>query len=496
MDRPRALVAATAFACAALPSCNEAPPPYGEAIVVVDTDAPVPLLAGRLRVDFYDDRGNWFESRDIAAPDRSAWPLSFSVYNPDETTSRSVTLRLRVYPEGKTRDYRGERFQARGEPEPAAEDRRLVVGERDITPRTEPQPLLTIDRLVRINLVVDNVGRARIVLRGACFGTMANLATGDSCVDEENVRVPLSALPLESDTAIPRETLAGEMAKPVPCAGTPREGEVCVPGGVFVFGNASEYGLPPNDGIPERVAIVRPFFMDRYELTVAQWRTAYAADRAAFGVDWLRFNEGPLVNDATDETDRRLCTPSETDRGRETHALTCVTWTAARALCAQRGGDLPTEAQWEYATQMAGRAAKAYFAWGDAPATCPRVVFGRLTDGGEGSKQCVASSGAGPLPVTAGEHPEGDVTPLGIVGLGGGVSELVLDAAFGYDAPCWTRAGLVDPSCPPDSGPGRVIRGGAWSGNIQTVGGPSRRSASTVTSYGPGIGVRCVRSGT
>src|SRR5262245_51389370 len=92
--------------------CSGAPeelPPLGEALFVVDTDAPVPGLADRLRVDFHEDDGTWIESRDISTSHVEDWPGSFSAYLDEDTTARSLIVRLRAYPEGKTRDYLGER---------------------------------------------------------------------------------------------------------------------------------------------------------------------------------------------------------------------------------------------------------------------------------------------------------------------------------------------------------------------------------------------------
>src|SRR3954469_17137162 len=85
----------------------------GEALIVVDTDLPVPQLVGRLRVDLHAPDGTWFESRDIARPDPRDWPVSFSVYSDDPLDDKLVSIRLRAYPEGHVRDYRGERFRER-----------------------------------------------------------------------------------------------------------------------------------------------------------------------------------------------------------------------------------------------------------------------------------------------------------------------------------------------------------------------------------------------
>jgi formylglycine-generating enzyme required for sulfatase activity len=59
-----------------------------------------------------------------------------------------------------------------------------------------------------------------------------------------------------------------------------------------------------------------------------------------------------------------------------------------------------------------------------------------------------------------------DVTPgLGIVGLGGSLSEWVLDPFAPYASRCWSRAPLRDPRCDydkPDAKYFAPYRGGAW----------------------------------
>jgi hypothetical protein len=101
--------------CAALgllvPSCAKDLPPYGQVLVIVDTDVPAPAFAGRLRVDLYDERGAWTDSSDFPRPNPADWPTSFSLYTTAER--RRVLVRLRAYPEGKVRDYLGERFAPR-----------------------------------------------------------------------------------------------------------------------------------------------------------------------------------------------------------------------------------------------------------------------------------------------------------------------------------------------------------------------------------------------
>jgi formylglycine-generating enzyme required for sulfatase activity len=88
-------------------------PGFGELLVEVETDVGVPTFASRLRLDLYGDDGSWYESREITVDDPAAWPLSFGLYT-DDPAGKTARVRLRLFPDGAVRDYRGE--QAPGPP--------------------------------------------------------------------------------------------------------------------------------------------------------------------------------------------------------------------------------------------------------------------------------------------------------------------------------------------------------------------------------------------
>jgi formylglycine-generating enzyme required for sulfatase activity len=376
-----------------------------------------------------------------------------------------------------------------------------------MTPETEPEPLLTIDRLVRVRAKPGVRGAVRVVLRGACVGTMADLAGDASCVDAENTRVPVAEAPLSAgETSALGRSLTGTFGVERPCTIAPRaagfaadgtplhDEEVCIPGSAFILGSSDSIFTEATD-LPERIAVLAPFLMDRFEVTVARYRKALG-DGFTSPDDTPYANEGPLPPVPIDITSPTLCTHSAAPRGRETYGLACVSPRAARAFCRHFGGDLPTEAQWEYAAAVAARPFRTRFAWGgpdsDVP-SCARAVWGR----GEltlATQQCldINGHGFGPQPVDARAGDHGDVTPaLGIVGLGGGLSEWTRDAFAPMTANCWASSSLADPGCdtPSDS---RTARGGNW-----REGPVSLYVAARLRAQGSNgsLGFRCVRAG-
>ena len=175
-----AAFAAGVVAVAIAPGCSAFErgelPPHGEALVVVDTDLPVPRVVSRLRVDLYEPDGTWFASRDDVRPDPRDWPTSFSVVDDDDSRERVVLVRLRAYLEGRLVRYRGIVYASPGDLLRALPDGdgqpRLLSDGADATPELEPDPTVTVDRIVRVRLVPGTRGRVSVVLRGACAGAL------------------------------------------------------------------------------------------------------------------------------------------------------------------------------------------------------------------------------------------------------------------------------------------------------------------------------------
>ena len=473
MGASRALMLASVFAFA-LAACGPSElEPLGEVVVIVDTDLPVPRVASALRVDTYGADGTWLESRDIARRDPRDWPASFSVQATDDARERDIVVRLRVHGE-RSRDVVG--------------GARLVVEGIDVTPASEPEPALAVDRVIRLHLRPGERGSVRVVARASCAGSTPRLdpAALETCIEGEGVIEPVRVEAPLPELSTPSASVAGTVAR-TPCTGTGTgaEGRLCVEGGAFVLG-ADDVQVVPDPTLPaapERLARVRTFSIDRDEITVARFRDALA--RGFSPPDAPGVTEGVLGI-----TPESTCSFSAAPRGREDFALSCVTWVTSRAYCMFMGGDLPTEAQWEYAATSASRTGKATFPWGDDPPDCARAVYGRLALAGLPGG-CEKEAGSGPravrvlgVPVTP-----GDRSATGIQGLGGGVAEWMRDSPSPYDAACFRG---FDPTCSDPASSARVIRGGAWASTAINVRSAARLSSSKATSF---IGFRCVYPG-
>lgn len=449
---------------------NEGLPPHGEALVVVDTNAPVPRVVSRLRIDVYADDGTWIASRDDLRPDPRDWPTTFSVGT--EATSRAAWIRLRAYPEGRRARYSGHIHASFAElylkrPEGNGEPRLWRDGE-DRTPEFEPDPAVTIDRLVRLRLAEGERVTARVLLSGACTGTMPRLTpwrAAETCVEKAGILEQVREVETERGIIKDGNTRVAAWGDE-PCPEAAQNDRICVPGGAFVFGDRF-YGDPARDqvGTPlaERVTRVSRFFIDRTEFTVARYRRLLASGFAP------PVPVGTYEKDDIGRDPVKGCTLSEAPRGREDAPLSCVPWETARAACEHEGGDLPTEAQWEYAALAAGRPQKTLYPWGDDEPSCTRVVYGRAGFADE------CKSLGSDLTVTVSR---GDRNPLGILDLTGSMSEHMRDTLLPFSDPCWTGAPLDNPTCllPPLSGcpnvanpaclddPGLVhgLRGGSW----------------------------------
>ncbi|AKV02893.1 Adenylate cyclase [Labilithrix luteola] len=501
------------IAPACSPGEREQLPPYGNVVMVVDTDLPVPCVVSRLRIDAYAADGRWIASRDDLRPDARDWPTSFGLFTDDTSNEHILFVRLRAYLDGRLVPYTGRvraelaelvRAIPKGDGHP-----RLVVDGVDRTPLQEPNPLVTVDRLIRVRLTPGKQARARVMLHGACVGRMPimdELDTAASCVgessDDPTMLVPVEDVPLESLLDVGLASTVGTFsAELCPDGADPTNPRVCIPGGVFVFGDAffvgaSERGASA-DTSPERIVQIARFAIDRDEVSVARYRSALERGFVPPTDVSASEHDGP-PGTALDDS----CTFSVAPRGREDYPLSCVPWETADAFCRFEGGALPTEAQWEYAALAAGRASKTLYPWGDDAPRCDRAVYGRSSFGPD-----CTSSGEGLLPLGS----SNDVTASGVRDLAGGLSEYVLDSAASFRDECWVEASLQDPVCslppPPECadpkslecrvGPGIVhgVRGGNWTSVAAELRPIDRSETVRVGSGGDGLmGFRCVYS--
>ena len=496
-------VVALALFCA----CRADLPAYGSVEVWVDTDAAVPAAVTRLRVDVYAS-GTWVSSRSFSLRDASIWPASFVVAHGSEE-SRSLTLRLRAYVDGAERDYLGERYvgppaasepdDARAPDPPRTDQPRLVVDGVDQTPTSEPAPNLTIDRLLRVETVYGQSDVVHVVLRGDCFGVMADVASGRTCIDAARHFEAAGA----GDPGAGAASVVGTFPVLPAAAQSPRarspgdellDEEVFVPGAAFTLGSENIDDLETDaerlSAAPERMAVVAPLLVDRYEVTVARFRAALARGFVPSAAP--RPNEGPLASDGTSGNLDRSCTFSAAPRPgaerREAYPLNCVQHVTARELCRFLGGDLLTEAQWEYVATTAGRALRTPFPWGTRGSGCD-VIIGRGPT--LGTAPCLlAGPGYGPTVVTSGPL---DETPLGVHGLFGNVSEWVVDAAIDYGSAAYRRAPLDAQVYDRPDAPAFVLRGLSWSDPISAL-TASVRTKEPSNVIAPSIGFRCARS--
>jgi formylglycine-generating enzyme required for sulfatase activity len=143
-------------------------------------------------------------------------------------------------------------------------------------------------------------------------------------------------------------------------------------------------------------------------------------------------------------------------------AASGVTLDEARAVCAARGGRLPTEDEWIVAA--AGDRPRRY-PWGDTGAVCRRAAWGLR------SGPC-ASGARGPD--TVGAHPDG-VSPLGLHDLAGNVAE-------------WVEAGGA---CDDGGACTGVVRGGSFETELATELRTWVRREVPARAREPSVGFRC-----
>ena len=242
---------------------------------------------------------------------------------------------------------------------------------------------------------------------------------------------------------------------------------VFVPAGEFTMGSASDAA-----GVfetPSHTVVLDGFWIDQTEVTNGQYAACVKAGAC----------QPPFATASATRSD--YYGNAEFDR----FPVILVDWNSAAAYCKWAGRRLPTEAEWEKAAR--GSDGRTY-PWGNEwdVQTSVRVNFSDRNNPGGGSDPSADDGYADTAPV--GNYVNG-ASPYGAVDMAGNVWEWVNDV---YGAKYYGISPAANPAGP-DSGPGRVIRGGSLAADMNAV-RTAKRVWLPATASGDDIGFRCARS--
>ncbi|MCK6628547.1 MAG: formylglycine-generating enzyme family protein [Anaerolineae bacterium] len=233
---------------------------------------------------------------------------------------------------------------------------------------------------------------------------------------------------------------------------------ITIPAATFTMG--SPPGIGEDDERPAHLVKLAAFELDRTEVTVGQYWQCVAAGACAAPTADSSADEPHYLNDPVFDN----------------HPVVNVPWLEASHYCAWRGKRLPTEAEWELAAGWdAERGAKLQWPWGNEVAAGPVNV-------GDTSLGKAAAAGS----------QVADKSPLGVLDLGGNVSEWVFDW---YKVDYYGVADETNPIGPTNrrgEGTGRVVRGGSFVDSLEQARIANRGHQAEEYGY-PSVGFRCAR---
>lgn len=477
-------------------STSDAPP--GQVLLFIATDAPSASRAtgvqgfladasvDTLRIDILAPDNTVVRSVDVAAPDEANWPVSFGIQGVDG----AAVTRLRL------RAFRAQRSS-------------VVTDEETGAKVFEPIAGYTIDRVVELPVPNEKgVFGFRVVLRSRCRGHRPDFTQRTTCVSGERTAagfreaieaVDLDAVPPREPMWWPsevRRTPTAAHEQPADCVGvTCPQDSVCIPGGFFMLGNLRVVGFgAQKDAVPAHPVAMRPFCIDRTELTLGRYASKLA---------W----PSPVPKGVTDPFGTELCTWLDRAAGTsvptypDNAPVNCIDHDQAAQACAAFGGRLPTEAEWEYVATGLGRGT--LFPWSDEPPDCETGVFAQQATEFIYVPECPQE---GIVPVdevdkvkkdrVAVWHRNEEEPGAEVWHMGGSLSEWTLDSFVRYGETeqsrnCWQREGVFDhPSCASVSTTFSV-RGGNFVDSFEAAYSALRRS-ETNTAVSELIGFRCV----
>ena len=237
---------------------------------------------------------------------------------------------------------------------------------------------------------------------------------------------------------------------------------ILVPAGEFEMG-AEGWPAQPDEG-PKHKVFLDAFYIGKHEVTNRQYNTfVKSSGHRAPG------NEDPKFS---------IWRGDEMLDGIGPLPVINVSWDDAVAYCKWAGGRLPTEAEWEKAAR--GTDGRMY-PWGNDPVTGNRSNFSIEN----------ITFWEGPSTLARTDQYDYGRSPYGAYEMAGNVWEWVQDF---YDENYYKNSASKNPTGP-SSGKERVVRGGSWQSNPDTV-----RSANR-NKHDPGdrriyLGIRCAKDAT
>lgn len=285
----------------------------------------------------------------------------------------------------------------------------------------------------------------------------------------------LAATATPSNTPLPAATSSSlPTATPLVIIIREKDGaaQVLIPALTFAMGAAESDEMAAEDERPSHQVSIDSFYMDQYEVTVAQYAAflnengGYVSQCNGFTCLWTSFET--LRSYLTDDVDGYVARAGFAD-----YPINNVSWHGANAYCAWAGGRLPTEAEWEAAAR--GDDGRLY-PWGDEAPDGEHAVFG------------TTFADLGPVTAVA-----DGASPFKVYGMAGSVWEWVADE---YDAAYYASSPVQNPfNASEFRGRDRVLRGGGYDSPPEALRVNGRASESpTLYQNIPAIGFRCAQS--